>query len=232
MIEELSVLAIIPARGGSKGLPGKNIRPLAGKPLIVHTIEQAQRSRYIDRIVLSSDDPKIIEISREAGCDVPFVRPDELASDTATSMDVVFHCLKNVDNFDIVVLLQPTSPLRTAGHIDDCIESLLNEGVDTCISVAEVDKSPFWMFTTQEDGMLEPLFEQTFSRRQDLPRTYEINGAVYVSPTKILARNGSFISAKTRGYVMTREQSIDIDTADDFSRAELLVARAFPSESE
>src|SRR5690242_3805240 len=145
MFRDRSILAIVPARGGSKGVPRKNIRALAGKPLIGYSILAAKASRYIDRCILSSDDEEIISVARAAGCEVPFVRPAELASDAADGLDVVRHALKALPGkYDYVVNLQPTSPLRSTGDIDGAIELCVGTGARTCASVVEAQESPYW----------------------------------------------------------------------------------------
>ncbi|WP_205451066.1 cytidylyltransferase domain-containing protein [Salinibacter ruber] len=147
MINGQSVLGVILARGGSKGLPRKNIRDLAGKPLIAWTIEAGHESEYLDRLILSSDDEEIMTVAEEHGCEVPFRRPDELAQDDTPSMDALLHALNQVESHDYVVLLQPTSPLRTADDIDATIARChQNEGMP-CVTVTETDKPPQWMFT-------------------------------------------------------------------------------------
>src|SRR5690349_10929106 len=146
MIGEKSVLGLIAARGGSKGVPGKNIFVVNGRPLIQWSIDAARASRYIDRLILSSDNPAIMDVARNAGCEVPFRRDDALASDTASAIDVVADALMRVPGYSIVVLLQPTSPLRIAGDIDGAIELLVSSGAGACVTVREADEHPYWMF--------------------------------------------------------------------------------------
>lgn len=183
MIDGKSVLAIIPARGGSKGVPRKNIRLVAGKPLIAWTIEEAKKSRYIDRLILSSDDREIIEVAEEWGCEAPFVRPAEISQDVTPGIEPVIHAIQSLAGFDYVVLLQPTSPLRTFMDIDGCLELCVQKGIPACVSVVEPEKSPYWMYKLDADGRMQPLLEtgQNFERRQDLPKVYVLNGAVYVA---------------------------------------------------
>ena len=181
MIEGKTVLALIPARGGSKGLPRKNLLSAGGKPLIAWSIEAAKQSKYVDRVVLSSDDDEIISVAKKFGCDVPFVRPPELANDYASSYDVCVHALETLEEeFDILVMLQPTSPLRISHDIDQCVEFCLKAG--SSISLVKVDKSPHWMYslTAKKDKMravLPP--EKAVLRRQDSLSFYVLNGAVY-----------------------------------------------------
>jgi CMP-N,N'-diacetyllegionaminic acid synthase len=223
MIGDASVLALVVARGGSKGLPSKNIRMLCGKPLIAWSIEAARQSRYIDRLILSSDDPEIIDTARQWGCEVPFVRPTELATDDASSIDVVRHAVSAlVEQYDYVVLLQPTSPLRTSVDIDDCIKLCTVRASTTCVTVCEVDKSPYWMFKLDASQALKPLFpaSEMPQNRQAAPKVYQLNGAVYIARTGHIMAGGTFVAADTVAYVMGRDRSIDIDTKEDFAAVE------------
>lgn len=226
MIRGARILAVIPARGGSKGVPRKNLRVVAGRPLIAWTIEAAQGSRYIDCLIVSSDDPTIIEAARREGCEAPFVRPAELARDETPGIDPVLHALRELPGFDYVVLLQPTSPLRSAQDIDGCIDRCVAGGVDACVSVSEPDKSPYWMYTFAPDARLVPLLGTAGvgHRRQDLPPVYALNGAVYVARCDTLAKSRSFIGDNTIGYVMPEERALDIDTELDLEIAQLLLA--------
>lgn len=224
MINGKSVLAIIPARGGSKGVPRKNIRSLAGKPLIAWTIEAARESAYIDRLVLSSDDPEIIEVAKSWGCEAPFARPDALARDDTPGIDPVLHALEELPGYDYVVLLQPTSPLRTAEDIDDCIARCEEKRAPACVSLTEPAHHPQWMFTLGDNTQtLQPISEQRGMRRQDLPDVYALNGAVYVARTSWLAETRSFLGEGTCGYVMPSIRSIDIDTEQDIALAACLL---------
>jgi len=226
MINSKKVLAIIPARGGSKGIPGKNIIDLAGKPLIAWTIETAKKSKYIDRLVLSSDDDEIIRIATQWGCEVPFKRPDYLAKDDTPGIEPVLHALSMLPNFDYVVLLQPTSPLRRSEDIDGCIEDCINREAESCVSVTEPDKSPFWMYYIKSKGFLEPVISNDNGvavRRQDLPVIYALNGAVYVARCEWLLTNKSFLTNETVGYPMLKEHSIDIDSWKDLQLTKLIL---------
>lgn len=230
MIQGRRVLAIIPARGGSKGVPRKNIRPLAGKPLIVWAIDEAKKSAYIDRLIVSSEDTEIIDTAREYGCEVPFVRPAELAADETPGIDPVLHALDALpEQYDLVVLLQPTSPLRTVEDIDGCIRQCVEDNAPFCVSVTEVDKHPFWMFTLPENHVLQPLLTADSAmrgrRRQDLPPVYVLNGAVYVADVRHLQQHRTFVTAGTAGYAMPRERSADIDTETDFFTCDILLRK-------
>jgi len=227
MINNKRVLAIIPARGGSKRLPRKNVLPLAGKPLIVWSIEAALASVYIDKTIVSTDDAEIAEISRIAGASVPFMRPPELASDTATSADVVMHALDYLDSqndhYDYSVLLQPTSPLRTNTDIDAALELCIEKDANSIISVCETDHSPLWENTLPPDHSMVGFINESIAklRSQDLPTYYRINGAIYISKTDdFKVRRTFFVPEKIYASIMPKERSIDIDTALDFAIAE------------
>jgi CMP-N,N'-diacetyllegionaminic acid synthase len=225
------VLAVIPARGGSKGLPGKNILPVGGQPLIGYSIGAAKASAAVDRVIVSSDDDAIIAAARACGCDVPFRRPDELATDTAASIDVVLHALDQVPGYDYVVLLQPTSPLRTAADIDAACERLAESGALACVSVSPVEQSPYWMYQISDAGDLRPVLDLPagVSRRQDLPPVYTLNGAIYVANVSWLRRNRTFLTAETVPYVMPTERSLDIDTYADVERMIALTSMQQPA---
>lgn len=217
MIQGLSVLALLTARGGSKGLPGKNVRPVHGRPLIDFSIAAARAAACVDRVVLSTDDDEIARVAEACGCEVPFRRPAALATDTATSMDVVMHALEQLPRHDIVVLLQPTSPARTAADIDATVQRLLDANAPACVSVCAAEESPYWMFRLGEHDRLTPLLDTpAATRRQDLPPVFVLNGAVYAARTDALKRTRSFLGPETVAHVMPRERSIDIDTLEDF----------------
>jgi CMP-N,N'-diacetyllegionaminic acid synthase len=218
MIGTKTVLALIPARGGSKGVPRKNIREVGGKPLIAWSIEAAKASRYIDHLILSSDDQSIIDVAKKWGCDVPFVRPKDLATDEADSMQVVRHAIAALPkHYDYLVLLQPTSPMRRTEDIDGAIECCVNGEAVTCVSVCEPDKSPYWMLKVDGNGMAQTLFpaDQIPHRRQDAPPVAAVNGAVYVARTEHVANGGTFFADRTVVYPMPKERSFDIDTELD-----------------
>lgn len=212
------VLGLITARGGSKGLPRKNLLPVGGKPLIGWTIEAALKSGVIDRLVLSSDDDEIIQVAKACGCDVPFSRPVGLANDTASSIDVVLHALGQLPGYEYLVLLQPTSPLRTAADIDAAFKLLKSTGAPSCVSVCEAEQSPYWMFRIKDGGKVERLLseEGSASRRQDLPPICVLNGAIYIARVDWLQQSKNFLGEGCVAYVMSKEHSLDIDNADDF----------------
>jgi len=229
MINGQKVLGIIPARGGSKTVPRKNIRLLAGKPLIAWTIEEAGKSKYIDRLIVSSEDAEIIKVAQEWGAEVPFVRPEELAEDETLGIEPVIHAINAIgEYYEYTILLQPTSPLRTARDIDECIHYCITEDAAFCVSVSIVDKNPYWMYTLEKNKIISPLMqaERSFDRRQDLPEVYALNGAIFLAQTNYLLQEKSFITEKTRAYIMPADRSLDIDREIDFLYAELIKSRS------
>jgi CMP-N,N'-diacetyllegionaminic acid synthase len=227
MINGKTILALIPARGGSKGVPRKNIRDTAGKPLIAWTIEAAQKSKYIDRLILSSDDNEIIEVARKWGCEAPFIRPRELALDSTPGIEPVLHAIHNVPDYDYIILLQPTSPLRTAEDIDACVEQCLSQGANACVSVVEPDKSPYWMYELNENNRMNPLLkvEQMITRRQDMPQVVALNGAVYIAKPDWLLKHSTFLTTETLAFIMPKERSIDVDTEFDLWLVEAILQK-------
>ncbi|GAA5132120.1 cytidylyltransferase domain-containing protein [Thalassotalea piscium] len=225
------ILAIIPARAGSKRLPGKNSKQLCGKPLVQWTMEAAQQCQEIDEIIVSTDCENIAAIAQKCGLPVPFLRPKEIAGDTATANDVVKHTVdyykKKGRVFDYILWLQPTSPLRSSNNIKEAIERLKEKSADGVISVCECDHSPMWSNTLDEDGSMTS-FVSTFvkknPRSQALPTFYRLNGAIYITKVdKLLAQETFFLEEKLFAYVMDREASIDIDHHLDFKLAEFLL---------
>ena len=219
----MTVLAVIPARGGSKGIPRKNIRLLAGRPLIVWTIDAARAAPGIDRIVVSTDDAEIADVARAAGADVPFMRPEALAQDTTPGLDPVLHALAEVPGHATVVLLQPTSPLRTAADIGACLA--LAARAPSVVSLREARDHPWLTYAPGEGGHLRPLHDgPPPARRQDLPVALALNGAVYVADVAWLTHGRRFVGPETLGHVMPPERSVDIDTPFDWTVAEALLA--------
>lgn len=219
-----NILAVIPARGGSKGLPGKNIITLAGKPLIAWTLEVALASKYIDKIFVSTDSLEIANVVKEYVVDVPFLRPAELATDTATTYSVVKHVLNYYENinqsFDYLILLEPTSPLREVKDVDEAIELLLDnrDKADSVVSISEVIAThPFFDVMMDKQGRLLP-YTQDFSgmmRRQDIPKLYFLEGTIYASDTKeYLARKG-FCHDRTLGFIVPKWKSFEVDDMVD-----------------
>jgi CMP-N,N'-diacetyllegionaminic acid synthase len=232
MIGNKRLLAIIPARGGSKRLPRKNVLDLAGKPLISWSIDTARHSKYIDRTIVSTDDNEIAAISRKFGADVPFIRPHILACDDAKSIDVVIHTIEYLsgidDVYDFIILLQPTSPLRSAEDIDRALEQLVDKDHDGVISVCKCEHSPLWCNTLDRDlSMIDFLSDDILNKRsQDLPTYYRLNGAIFIASIPILIAMDDpsfFIKNTISAYIMPVERSIDIDNKIDFDVAEVLV---------
>ena len=218
-------LAIIPARGGSKRLPRKNILDLCGKPLISWSIEAALKSKYISKVVVSSDDEEILNISSNFGADI-IKRPYELANDTATTFDAIKHTINNLEKYDYIVLLQPTSPLRNENQIDEAIELLEEKQADAIVSVCEMDHSPLWSNTLPKDGNMNNFLrdEVLNKRSQDLEKYYRLNGAIYICKTdKLLENKSFFLKDNIFAYIMDRKSSIDIDEEIDFLFAERVI---------
>ena len=225
MYTNKTFLAIIPARGGSKRLPRKNVLDLCGKPLIAYTIEAALKSKYIDKVIVSSDDDEILNISLNFGAET-IKRPVELASDTATTFDAIKHTIDNFEKYDYIVLLQPTSPLRNEKHIDEAIELLEEKQADAIVSVCEMDHSPLWSNTLPKDGNMNNFLrdEVLNKRSQDLEKYYRVNGAVYICKTdKLLENKSFFLKDNIFAYIMDRKSSIDIDEEIDFLFAQRVI---------
>lgn len=223
MIAGQRVLGVIAARGGSKRVPGKNVRSIRGKPLIAWAIEEAKKSRHIDRLVLSSDDPAIIEAAKGCGCEVPFVRPAELAQDDTPGVAPVLHAVAMLPGYDLVVLLQATSPLRNAGDIDGCIERCAARDACACVSVAEAEKSPYWMYFLDDSGHMVPLLGNDAAPARV---AYLLNGAVYVARTDWLKKTETFVTSETLAYVMPASRSLDVDTELDLRLLDALLEDA------
>ncbi|HNX91115.1 MAG TPA: acylneuraminate cytidylyltransferase family protein [Candidatus Omnitrophota bacterium] len=229
MFRGKKILAIVPARSGSKGLPNKNIKLFCGKPLICWTISEAKRSKYIDDVTVSTDSPRIAEISKKAGAIVPFLRPPELATDTASSMDVVFHAISEFEKingrYEIVLLLQPTSPLRVSEDIDNAVELLIKQKAKAIVSLTEALVNPSWVNVLPANGCIKDFLHCSVinKRRQVLPKYFQLNGAVFLGYAKYLKGTGTFYTAKTYAYIMPRERSVDIDDIFDFKLAEIIM---------
>lgn len=230
MIDNCKVLAVIVARGGSKGLPGKALADLGGKPVVAWSVAASLGSKLIDRTIISSDDEKIIAAAEAAGCEAPFVRPTALATDEALVPDVVLHTLESIsERYDYVVLLQASSPLRNADDIDGCIRVCHQTSAPGAVSVAVTSKHPRWMFTLEKDGRFKPfisngLWKDLQRRRQCFPEAYAPNGAVYVAPVPSFIATRSFYFPLTVGWPMPAERSVDIDTPLDLAVARAMVA--------
>jgi CMP-N-acetylneuraminic acid synthetase len=217
------VLGLIPARGGSKGVPRKNVRDLAGKPALAWTVEAALASSSLARVVVSTDDEAIATVARAGGAEAPFVRPAELAGDETTDLPVYRHALQALgDGFDAVAWLRPTAPLRTAEDIDAAVTLLDETGADCVRSVCPAEHNPYWMGTI-EDGRLVPLLGEVPSRRQLLPEVVRLNGAVDV--VRCASVRDELFAGDVRTYVMPVERSVELDTELDFLLAEALLRR-------
>ncbi len=227
MYKNKTFLAIIPARGGSKRLLRKNILDLNGKPLIAYSIEAGLKSKYIDKVVVSSDDDEILDVSKKYGAQL-IKRPEVLASDTATTFDALKHTIDNIEKYDYILLLQATSPLRNEKHIDEAIELLELKKADAIVSVCEMDHSPLWSNTLPKDNSMTGFLKDEVKnkRSQDLERHYRLNGAIYICKTdKLLEDKTFFLKDKIFAYKMNRESSIDIDEKIDFKMAEVLMVK-------
>ena len=223
MIDGLQVLAVIIARGGSKGLPGKNLRPLAGKPLLAWTIAAAHGAALVDRTILSSDDQAIIDEARRWNCEVPFVRPAHLATAEATAEDVLAHALESFDEpCDHAVLLQATSPLRRPDDIDGAIRRCHDAGAPSCVTVTKAAKPPQWMVHLDADGHMHRILEndRPSNRRQEAPDAFVPNGAVYVIRTAEFLKSRTIYGPDAVAHVMPPERSVDVDTQLDLLLAE------------
>jgi N-acylneuraminate cytidylyltransferase len=222
MISGGRVLGLIPARGGSKGVPRKNVRMLGGKPVLQWTADAAHASVYIDRLVLSTDDDEIAALGRSLGLEVPFRRPEAASSDEASAQTVIRHALAALgDSFKFLVYLQPTSPFRTARDIDGCLERLVASDADACVSVTESRTKAEWLFFMGSDERLVPVVgDAPRQRRQELRVAFELNGAVYATRVEAYEREGSFLTGQVLPWIMPSERSIDLDDLIDFDRAE------------
>ena len=223
------MISIIPARGGSKGLPGKNIRLMNGKPLIAYAVEEALKAKHIDRVIISTDDEEIARIAVKYGAELPFMRPAELASDTAMAVDNYIYTIgrleeesgKSIDSF---VVLQPTSPLRIAEDIDGAVELFENKNADSVISYCQEAHPVAWHKFLDEEGRFVDIFDSNIKNRQDNRVSYYPNGAVYVFRTSMI-RERKYYTSNSYAYIMPRTRSVDIDFIEDFEYAEFLLSR-------
>jgi CMP-N-acetylneuraminic acid synthetase len=228
-----TVLGLITARGGTKGVPRKNVRSIAGKPLIAWTIDAAQAARRVSRLIVSTEDGDIARLCRDRGVEAPFERPAELASDEAGHVDVVIHALDWLDDHegyrpDWVLLLQPTSPLRTARDIDAAVDLAVKKNADALVSVTRARDHPYLVRRWRPDGALEPFVDRelTDSRRQALPPAYALNGAIYLCRPQRLVTLRRFEGPGCIAFEMPAERSLDIDTLWDWNLAEWALQRA------
>lgn len=229
MIGQYRVTALIPARGGSKRLPRKNVKLLGDKPLIAWSIETAKASKYIDRVVVSTDDEEIKQVSEQYGAEVPFLRPDDLSNDYASSFDVIKHAIKQLnieEKNNLIVLLQPTSPLRLVAELDGALEFFVANNAKGVVSVSEAEHSPMWSNTLPENYSLAEFIrpEVQGKRSQDLPTYYRLNGSIYIYEVlSLLEKDKIFYDSGVYGFQTEKETSVDIDTALDFLIAETMM---------
>ena len=224
----MKILGVIPARGGSKGVPRKNIKILGNKPLIEYTSAIALKSNYLDTVVLSSDDDEIIEIGKKLGLDVPFKRPKNLADDSATSLSVLKHVINYFEEkkqfFDAVCLLQPTSPFRTISFLESAIQKFINSDTDSLVSVLEVphEYNPHWTFKESTNGHLTIATgdKNIISRRQDLPKSYHRDGSIYITKTHVIKEQNSLYGNSIAFIESSKKTYVNIDTLQDWEKAE------------
>lgn len=231
MYQNKRILAIIPARGGSKGIPGKNIIPLCGRPLLAYSIIAAQQSRYIDNIFVSTDSEDIRKVAEDYGISVPFLRPAELASDTARTIDCMLHVIQTLsgqgEHYDYVILLQPTQPIRKPEWIDGALEQLAAcPQADSLVSVCPVTEHPILMRTITKEGTLQSLLSMSSTvRRQDFPDVYRVNGSIYINRINDNFNAATSLNDNTLPYIMDEQYSIDIDSYEDLEKAEHLMTQ-------
>lgn len=227
------MLAIIPARGGSKGIPGKNIKLLCGKPLIIYTIEAAVAAKTIDRIILSTDDPEIAKTVSKYDVEIPFMRPKELAQDNSLAIDNYIYTIERLNrefncNYEEFVVLLPTVPLRTSEDIDKAVELFSQTNAESVISCTTLHHPLEWIFSINDDGIIQRNNEidiKKMMNRQESKHAYIPNGAVYVFKYSLLKEKNSYYSDQTYAYVMPPKRSVDIDTEIDFKFAEYLIGQ-------
>ena len=223
-------LAIIPARGGSKSIPHKNIVLVAGKPLVAWTVQTALACPLLDRVIVSTDDPEIAGVARHYGAEVPFLRPSELAQDDTPGVEPILHAVRWSDENegyrpDYVMVLQPPSPLRTREDIEAAMQLARERQADGVVSVCSVHQHPYWMKRITEDGWLTDFLplDSAYTCRQDLPPVYALNGAIYLARREVLLERQTFYTDRTYGYIMPPERSLDIDTPWDLHLADLIL---------
>lgn len=223
------MIAVIPARGGSKGIYKKNIKILNDKPLIAYTIEEAYKSNVFKKVVVSTDDEEIAEVSKRYGAEVPFIRPDNISGDLISSDEVVLHTIdffeRKNQKFDYVCKLQPTSPLRKAEHIYEAYNMLIDKQADYIVSVCECEHSPLWTSTLDNKYSLDGFITEAIkmSCRQKLKKYYRLNGAIYMGRTEMVKKNKSFFGKNGYAYIMKQKDSVDIDNELDFKIATMIL---------
>ena len=226
MYKNKKILAIIPARGGSKGIKNKNIIDVCGKPLISYTLEAANNSKYIDYVFVSTDSEAIKQVSLKYNANVPFLRDSSLATDTSKTIDAIVFSLKQLEQigliFDYLVLLQPTSPLRRENEIDEAIEKIINLNYDSLASVCKLDDNPVLIRTIDNDVLVRILNQTSTVRRQDFKDYYVINGAIYINKISTIDLNTSF-NDNELSYIMSKENSVDVDDYDDLEKVKKII---------
>lgn len=231
MFNKHKIVCVIPARGGSKGIPRKNIKLLAGKPLIAYTIGHALQSQYIDRTIVSTDDREIADISRQYGAEAPFMRPADLAGDHVATIDVLLHAVQWLEkqekyDFDILVLLHATTPLRSVDDINSCIKMIVETKSDNVFSVTEAHRNPYFnMVEAGDDGIATLSKKGDYATRQSAPKVYDMNASIYVWWKDVLKSEKKIFLKKSHIYIMPKERSIDIDDDFDFKVAEFLLQK-------
>lgn len=227
----MDILALIPARSGSKGVPHKNIKELKGKPLIAYTIEAAKKSKYLknENIICSTNSNKIAEIAKSFGANVPFLRPERYAKDESSSISVAIHAINHMKKslkkeYEYIMLLQPTSPLRKPEHIDESIKMIEKDNKwDSVISISTPQNLPYNMKMIDKKGLLKDFIRNDYQRRQEMPEVYCTNGAIYLTKIETVLEENSFFGDSSKGYIMQKEFSIDIDDKFDWKICELLL---------
>ena len=228
----MEILYLITARGGSKGVPKKNIKILGELPLIAYKIKSIQKSRFAGRIILSTDDEEIAKIGKEFGAEVPFLRPDYLATDTSSSVDVVIHAMDWIEQnenkkYDYLCLVEPSSPFATYEDYDNAIQELLDSNVDTLLSVKEVEVNKIFIHELTKDYKMDKFYEAILNlknqRRQDFEKQYTMNGCIYIAKWDYLKERRMFHSINSKAYIMDEKYSVEIDTIDNFNYAEYLI---------
>ncbi len=222
------ILALIPARGGSKRLPRKNIKPLGDKPLIAWSIEAALESKHLEDVVVSTEDDEIANVASQYGAQVPFKRPYMLSLDSTSTMDVILHTIETLESegkeYKYLLLLQPTSPLRSNQDIDNIIELMMKKEADSIISVCESEHSPLWSNRLPKDHSMDNFLpKKAESISQELPTYYRLNGSIYLAKIDQLKKRRSFFMPNSFAYIMPQSRSVDIDSELDFKLAEILV---------
>ena len=227
----VQVVGVITARGGSKGIPGKNLRPLCGKPLLQYTVESALAAERLSRVIVSTDDDAIADLARRCGAEAPFLRPASLAQDDTPTLPVLQHAanwlIAQGEPLDAICLLQPTCPVRPPGLIDECIRKLIESGADSVVTMSPVpDKyHPYWTYLETADGFLKLTTgaDSPTPRRQDLPPAFHRDGAVYVTRRDVLLEQSSLYGNRVAGVITDASMKVNIDTWDDWRRAEEVI---------